>query len=335
MITLGDIFIGNFRESQSFGANPDYYKQFGLAGHEGIDFATPTGTPILVATDGVVVRDFDDPVAGRNYGIYVAVWDKIQNCATYYCHLASNVVSVGQAVVKGQLLGYSNNTGNTTGPHLHFGLCKTDAQGARINTDNGFSGFVNADDGRIAQWNITNPTEPVKPPEITVPETPTDDEARAIDVLRFAFANLLEDDKYKGGNLEGFVRGMTEEHKNYADYEQKASQLNTLIEKWFKEWNLAEDPNKSHQVILEEEMGTFLTIEQKAETYREAIEALVGHFATDIPLLEALSAEKKDKQTLTDQVKTLTQTISDLKKKQNIKYAFNLFGFPVKIYERG
>lgn len=168
-IKLSDIFVGNFPAGQKFGARPEYYKQFGFAGHEGVDWPMPEGTPIVSATDGVVVRDIDDPKSG-GYGVYVVVWDKSQNCATYYCHLTKNEVVTGQSVIKGQLLGYAGSTGNSTGSHLHFNLCRTNDRGERINTDNGYKGFINPLDGRIVEWEIKNLTAPVSPPPVAVPD---------------------------------------------------------------------------------------------------------------------------------------------------------------------
>jgi murein DD-endopeptidase MepM/ murein hydrolase activator NlpD len=85
--------------------------------HEGVDFAVPQGTPIHAAADGVV-RD-----ARRNggYGNYVRV-DHADGVATAYGHLSRFAPNLkpGTKVVRGQLLGFSGNTGRSTGPHLHF-----------------------------------------------------------------------------------------------------------------------------------------------------------------------------------------------------------------------
>ena len=149
-IRLRKPFEGEFRTTQKFGENPDFYKKFGLKGHEGWDIATPVGTPILAAHDGVVVRDKDKPTTA--YGIYVCIWDDKQNCATYYAHLSKNTVELNQRVGVGEIIGYSGNTGRSTGPHLHFGLVRTDENGYRINRDNGYQGFINPLDGRIVEW---------------------------------------------------------------------------------------------------------------------------------------------------------------------------------------
>ncbi len=134
-------FIGEFSITQKFGERPDYYKQFGFNGHEGLDWGVPTETAIIASEAGTIVRRNDD-FKNNAYGTYVVVWHKALNLATWYCHLQSVSVNIGDEVQKGQQIGVSDNTGNTFGPHLHFNVCKTDANGYRTNQDNGYKGFV-------------------------------------------------------------------------------------------------------------------------------------------------------------------------------------------------
>ena len=133
-------FLGDFPISQKYGENPAVYAKFSLAGHEGVDWACPNGTPILASDNGTIVRrDF----SAKDYGNFVVVWHKQANLATWYCHLQEAMVKVGDTVATGQQIGISDNTGNTTGPHLHFNICKTDANGYRIDKNNGYQGFEN------------------------------------------------------------------------------------------------------------------------------------------------------------------------------------------------
>lgn len=104
--------------TQGFGENPQDYARFGLPGHEGIDLGCPTGIPVLSVTDGTVVQIGNDP---NTYGLFVRV-NHVDNWQTTYAHLNSTAAIVGQQVQGGQLLGVSNNTGNSTGPHLHLTL---------------------------------------------------------------------------------------------------------------------------------------------------------------------------------------------------------------------
>ena len=101
------------RISQRFGENPHMYAAFGLAGHEGVDFAVAVGTPISAAHDGVVRS-----AQGPTYGIQA--WLEGDGVTTLYAHL-SGVLRHG-AVRAGDVIALSGNTGRSTGAHLHMGL---------------------------------------------------------------------------------------------------------------------------------------------------------------------------------------------------------------------
>ncbi len=85
--------------------------------HPGIDIAVGTGTPVHAAAAGVV------SYAGwlTGYGNVVIIYHG-SNVSTLYAHLEKYIVRKGQAVRKGQVIAYSDNTGWSTGPHLHFGV---------------------------------------------------------------------------------------------------------------------------------------------------------------------------------------------------------------------
>jgi murein DD-endopeptidase MepM/ murein hydrolase activator NlpD len=102
--------------SQWFGEHPEWYKRWGLAGHNGIDYAAPIGTPVLAAITGVCDTG-NDP---DGYGIWVTVSDGLR--LTRYAHLSRTLVRDGQLVQRGEKLGEVGDTGNSTGPHLHFAL---------------------------------------------------------------------------------------------------------------------------------------------------------------------------------------------------------------------
>lgn len=103
--------------TQLFGENPKIYGKWGYAGHNGIDYAVPTGTPIVAAADGVVAKISYE--AG-GYGNYIQL--NHDGGQTYYAHLQQTAVSIGQQVRAGDVIAYSDNTGFSTGPHLHFAL---------------------------------------------------------------------------------------------------------------------------------------------------------------------------------------------------------------------
>lgn len=133
-------FAGDFRISQGWGENPEWYDKYSyggvaLKGHNGIDFATPMGTPILAVDAGIVIKAAYD--AG-GFGDFVEVehaWGM-----SLYAHLSDIDVYVGGKVRQGERLGLSGSTGNSTGPHLHFSV--------RVKTyraDDGWGGFSNAE----------------------------------------------------------------------------------------------------------------------------------------------------------------------------------------------
>lgn len=116
-------YLGGYRITQYFDTNPQNYARFSLAGHEGVDLALPNGTMLFAVHDAKVMRAGYDSAP---YGIAVRLiwsaegfqWEAI------YAHMKKATVVVGTEVQAGTLLGYSNNTGNSTGPHLHFSLKK-------------------------------------------------------------------------------------------------------------------------------------------------------------------------------------------------------------------
>lgn len=100
-------------------------------GHNGVDFAASRGTRVKAALDGVVTGTGDsDLVPGcYSYGRWVLIQHN-NGLSTLYAHLSVISVAAGQQVQTGSVIGYSGNTGYTTGPHLHFGVYVT--QGVKI-----------------------------------------------------------------------------------------------------------------------------------------------------------------------------------------------------------
>lgn len=98
-----------------------------------IDFPVPEGTPIHAARDGVVVGAEGGHSQGglspeyRKYANYVIIEHTDGTMGNYY-HLkpGGTAVRIGQKVARGDLIGYSGNTGYTSGPHLHFSVSKVD-----------------------------------------------------------------------------------------------------------------------------------------------------------------------------------------------------------------
>ncbi len=82
--------------------------------HTGVDFACKIGTPILAVADGKI----ENANWGKSYGNQVV--QKVDGGWVIYAHLNAVRCKPGQRVTKGQIIGESGNSGNSSGPHLHF-----------------------------------------------------------------------------------------------------------------------------------------------------------------------------------------------------------------------
>lgn len=204
---ISDVFIGNYPVSQYFGERPDYYKQFGLAGHEGVDYATPVGVQIIAPFNGEILRDVDLP-GDKDYGDFIVVWDPVQHCAVWYCHLSENRVSFGQKVTKGQVLGTTGNTGNSSGPHLHLGFTEGDANKNRLDKGNGYQGFKNILDPNLVQWALGgNPSPAPVPPTVNMITDQT--KIPQIDNMEVqAIRSTLSDQKNQIASLTGQINDL-------------------------------------------------------------------------------------------------------------------------------
>lgn len=114
-------FAGAYAISQGFGTIntadllSNFYQSYRLSGHDGVDFAIPENTPIFAVDDGNVIWADDG-----DYGITVIIqhaWGK-----SYYGHLNKAIIGKDTSITKGTQIGVSGNTGESTGPHLHFGI---------------------------------------------------------------------------------------------------------------------------------------------------------------------------------------------------------------------
>ena len=86
--------------------------------HAGVDLSAPTGTPIVATRAGVVtVAAYE--AGGAGY--YVNI-NHLDGFVTRYMHMTHFIVSAGQTVKAGPIIGYCGSTGTSTGPHLHFGV---------------------------------------------------------------------------------------------------------------------------------------------------------------------------------------------------------------------
>jgi hypothetical protein len=117
MPTQGNI-SSEFGELRSANGGP-YYP------HLGTDIANEVGTPVYASADAVVLLSQQLQLFGN-----AVILDHGVGVVAIYGHLDSAVVTAGQSVAKGQLIGYMGQTGYVTGPHLHWEVC---LHGVRVN----------------------------------------------------------------------------------------------------------------------------------------------------------------------------------------------------------
>ncbi len=131
-------FYGSYQISFEFGTQPTderikkKYEEWGIVGHNGIDFGLQEGTEVLACDEGVVIQAEDN----GDFGISVTV--KHSWGTSIYSHLQSLGVLTNDHVTKAQVIGASGQTGFTTGPHLHFGI-----QPNNPDANNGYLGSIN------------------------------------------------------------------------------------------------------------------------------------------------------------------------------------------------
>jgi len=125
---LDGVFITQHFGNTSFSKSAPVYNG---RGHNGIDLRASVGTPVKAAAGGRVAGtgDTDNVCPGASYGKWIVVTHD-NGLSTLYAHLSLIKVSEGQTLSRGDVVGYSGNTGYSTGPHLHFTVYAT--QGMRI-----------------------------------------------------------------------------------------------------------------------------------------------------------------------------------------------------------
>jgi len=142
-----------WRVNQPFGNVSPMYTNLGLKGHNGIDAYCVDAQPIRASHDGIVVFTGEDGSGGLGVVIRsTEQFDYGQTQSFYktiYWHLKPSTFRVkpGQAVKTGEILALADNTGMSTGTHLHFGLKpvykgEQDWEWWNAEQDNGFKGSI-------------------------------------------------------------------------------------------------------------------------------------------------------------------------------------------------
>lgn len=123
--------------TQRFGKTVDAKRLYVSGSHSGVDFRAAVGTPIYSVADGIVegVGDTDKTCPKASFGKWVFIRHN-NGLSTAYGHLSLIKATQGQTVKKGDLIGYSGNTGRSTGPHLHLTVYASNGvdgeEGARV-----------------------------------------------------------------------------------------------------------------------------------------------------------------------------------------------------------
>lgn len=121
-ISLRPPFVTPWALSQRWGGWPEEYSKITydgvpLKGHNGLDFATPVGTPLCAVADGIVIRVDFEPDGFGNFVLIEHAWGE-----SLYAHLAQVDLPQNATVTAGQFIGLSGETGHCFGAHLHFGI---------------------------------------------------------------------------------------------------------------------------------------------------------------------------------------------------------------------
>lgn len=168
--------------NQSFGGNYATYKQFGIQGHNGVDLQAYHGQPVYASHDGTVILEVDE---NQGHGV-VLISDEMYDYKasqayfkSIYWHFPDPLkepkyqypVKDGQHVKRGDLIGYADSTGFSTGDHLHFGLkpitVVTTASGFRdiyntsnIEQNNGYQGAIDPMPYFNSSYSVDLPLDP-------------------------------------------------------------------------------------------------------------------------------------------------------------------------------
>lgn len=123
---LDNVIITQYFGNTPFSSkNPQVYNG---SGHNGVDFGTKVGSPILSAAGGIVLGtgDTDQSCNGVSYGRWILIKHS-NGLSSLYAHLSVIQVKAGDTVTTRQKIALSGNTGYSTGPHLHFTVYASDA----------------------------------------------------------------------------------------------------------------------------------------------------------------------------------------------------------------
>jgi len=120
--------LDNIHITQLFGVTKDSKRLYASGSHSGVDFRAAVGTPVKAVADGIVIGtgNTDITCPYTSFGKFIFIKHN-NGLSTTYGHLSLIKVNEGQKVKRGDIIGYSGNTGHTTGPHLHLTVYASEA----------------------------------------------------------------------------------------------------------------------------------------------------------------------------------------------------------------
>lgn len=135
-------FNGLYRLTQEFGVNPQNYSRFPvmypdgikrpMKGHNGLDFGTPHRTEVVAPHNGTIIEATFDK---EGYGNYIKIENEVEG--SVLAHMDQIDVKVGYQLAEGDHIGWSDSTGYSTAPHLHWGYYRFPRD-----RSNGIAGFI-------------------------------------------------------------------------------------------------------------------------------------------------------------------------------------------------
>ena len=301
---MRQIFRSKFKVTQEFGVNPDFYKKWGLKAHEGLD-CVPTGSQedIISLLNGVVVKD-EDNSRTSNYGIYVTIWTPEEGVAFQYCHMRVNLVSNGDMIIQGQTIGFLGSTGLSTAKHLHLNRFITDANGLRLNKNNGYLGGIDP---------LPFLLENIEPIDTT-----------ALDECKSQLTDEIKkkNENYNWGKeLEFELEGKKAEILSYQNYiKQLATTLNDpnadqnkilgLVKANYESVLTKEDQIRQLQKDLQDRTS-------EAENNRQALDEMTGKYLTTE---KDLRAREKALQEVLQALETANKNLQTCQQVQELKF---------------
>ena len=125
------ILAGDYPITQYFGQTLSDYSEYGMIGHNGVDFGTNIGVDCISPIDGKASVGFDP----QGYGYYVKIIGSDRSFI--FAHLSAIGVANDETIVVNKVVGKTGNSGNSTGPHCHVGL-----RPIPYDDSNGYHGYI-------------------------------------------------------------------------------------------------------------------------------------------------------------------------------------------------